>query len=283
MIPNGRGSCTGSQVVLELILNGIAPAAFVLRQPDAILALGVIVADELFEKSIPMVSLGHAGFTALLSQVAQAADSAGVEQPGGRRLLEEAELEQAGGGCTAAAGSSGSSVGQGSTGGGQTQRKSATTYATVTGSQVIVCGGESKAEGAGSIGRQQQQQQKCSAGGGAGRDAGDQRERGGERANREGEGEGGESEDDPRREWSTADELLQASTLQLTEEERSMMEGGQGRAVAVAMRILARAAAVDGAPSLLEISQAHIDGCTYIGPQLFALNCLPSTNTAART
>ena len=32
------------------------------------------------------------------------------------------------------------------------------------------------------------------------------------------------------------------------------------------MRILARAGAIDGAQSLLEITQAHIDGCTYIGP-----------------
>ena len=47
-IPNGRGSCTGSQVCLELILNGEAPAAFVLRQPDVILALGVIVVRFLF-------------------------------------------------------------------------------------------------------------------------------------------------------------------------------------------------------------------------------------------
>ena len=59
-LPNGRGSCTGSQVVLELILNGIAPRAMLLRQPDAILALGNIVAQELFGRSIPLVSLGAA-------------------------------------------------------------------------------------------------------------------------------------------------------------------------------------------------------------------------------
>jgi predicted aconitase with swiveling domain len=57
-VPNGRGSCTGSQVVLELLLNGMAPRALLLRQPDAILALGVIVAEELFGTSIPIVSLG---------------------------------------------------------------------------------------------------------------------------------------------------------------------------------------------------------------------------------
>ena len=36
--------------------------------------------------------------------------------------------------------------------------------------------------------------------------------------------------------------------------------------VAVAFRVLSRAAAIEGAPSLLPIEQAHIDGCTYIGP-----------------
>eukprot|EP00750_Incisomonas_marina_P030489 INCI7526.1.p2 GENE.INCI7526.1~~INCI7526.1.p2 ORF type:complete len:199 (+),score=34.04 INCI7526.1:330-926(+) len=61
-IPNGRGSCTGSQVMLELLLNGIAPAALVLRQPDAILALGVVVAQEMFNVSIPVVCLGPALF-----------------------------------------------------------------------------------------------------------------------------------------------------------------------------------------------------------------------------
>ncbi len=64
-VPNGRGSCTGSQVMLEVILNGVAPAAVLLRQPDAILALGVVVAEELFGKSIPVLSLGAEGFEAV--------------------------------------------------------------------------------------------------------------------------------------------------------------------------------------------------------------------------
>ena len=29
---------------------------------------------------------------------------------------------------------------------------------------------------------------------------------------------------------------------------------------------MARAASIQGAPRLLEVSQAHIDACTYIGP-----------------
>ena len=53
--------------MLELVLNGTAPAAILLRQPDMILALGVIVAEELFSKSIPIVSLGPEGFDAIAS------------------------------------------------------------------------------------------------------------------------------------------------------------------------------------------------------------------------
>ncbi|HEX8595331.1 MAG TPA: aconitase family protein [Pseudomonas sp.] len=64
-IPSGRGSCTGSSVLLELILNGHAPAALVFEQVDDILTLGVIIAEQMFERSIPVISLGREGFTAL--------------------------------------------------------------------------------------------------------------------------------------------------------------------------------------------------------------------------
>ncbi|EQL41397.1 ABC transporter permease [Pseudomonas aeruginosa VRFPA03] len=57
-IPGGRGSCTGSSVLLELILGGCAPAAILLREPDEILALGAIVAEELFGRSLPIACLG---------------------------------------------------------------------------------------------------------------------------------------------------------------------------------------------------------------------------------
>ena len=65
-IPNGRGSCTGSQVVLELLLAGQAPAAILMRRPDEIIALGVIVAEELFGRSLPVVSLGEEGFAGVI-------------------------------------------------------------------------------------------------------------------------------------------------------------------------------------------------------------------------
>ena len=75
-IPNGRGSCTGSQVVLELLLAGQAPAAILLRRPDQIIALGVIVAEELFG-----LSLGRkvrVRFTTRARARARAREGAGV-------------------------------------------------------------------------------------------------------------------------------------------------------------------------------------------------------------
>ncbi len=167
-IPNGRGSCTGSQVVLELILNGMAPAALLLRQPDAILALGVVVAQELFGQAIPIVSLGPEGFDKV-SGAAFAAVDGGVVIAGAS--LEEVQAERV------------------------------------------------------------------------------RREQAGELP-------------PPR----SPEELLRAAGLQLTVEEHDMLSGGKGEATKLAMRVLARAAAIEGARELLPVTQAHIDGCTYIGP-----------------
>lgn len=43
-LPSGRGSCTASQVLLELILNRKAPKAIVLRDRDGLLCVGALVA-----------------------------------------------------------------------------------------------------------------------------------------------------------------------------------------------------------------------------------------------
>jgi len=75
-IPSGRGSCTGSQVLLELILNGKAPKCIILRDIDCILCTGAIVAREVFGReeeneggkriNVPLIiSLGRDGFDEL--------------------------------------------------------------------------------------------------------------------------------------------------------------------------------------------------------------------------
>ena len=64
-IPSGRGSCTGSSVLMELISNGHAPAALVLAEADEILTLGVLVAQVIFERSLPVLCIGREAFATL--------------------------------------------------------------------------------------------------------------------------------------------------------------------------------------------------------------------------
>ncbi|MFN6007915.1 MAG: aconitase X [Paracoccaceae bacterium] len=64
-IPSGRGSCSGSLVIFELLMNGHAPAALVFRHKETILTLGVLIAAELFQRGIPVLQLDEAEFAAL--------------------------------------------------------------------------------------------------------------------------------------------------------------------------------------------------------------------------
>jgi predicted aconitase with swiveling domain len=52
-----RGSSSSSAIMLELLARGIAPAALLLGEPDAILALGVIVGCEMGYKAIPVLAV----------------------------------------------------------------------------------------------------------------------------------------------------------------------------------------------------------------------------------
>jgi hypothetical protein len=55
VMPSGRGSSSSSSVLAESVRAGTAPAAIVLAEPDPILALGAIVARELYGLAIPVV------------------------------------------------------------------------------------------------------------------------------------------------------------------------------------------------------------------------------------
>lgn len=64
-IPSGRGSCSGSGVLLELILNGHAPTAIVICEREEILTLGALVAEVVFEQSIPVLRVTREVFADL--------------------------------------------------------------------------------------------------------------------------------------------------------------------------------------------------------------------------
>lgn len=61
-IPGGRGSCSGSGVMLELLLNGKGPKAMIFSRQEDILTLGVVVAEEIFGRSLPVVRLAPDDF-----------------------------------------------------------------------------------------------------------------------------------------------------------------------------------------------------------------------------
>jgi predicted aconitase/predicted aconitase with swiveling domain len=157
-IPSARGSCTGSSVMLELILNGHAPAGLVLAEPDEILALGVLVADIVFGRSIPVVCVGYEGFARLTGAAAARIEDSHVRWFSA--LPED--------GWTAAA-------------------------ATV--------------------------------------------------------------------QWEAG-----SAPMQLTAFDRELIAGSHGKAAATAMRIVTRIGELQGARELVDVVQAHIDGCIYTGP-----------------
>jgi predicted aconitase/predicted aconitase with swiveling domain len=156
-IPSGRGSCTGSSVLMELISNGHAPAALVLAEADEILTLGVLVAQLIFQRSLPVVQIGREAFDGLR--------------------------------------------GQG--------------FVRIEGNCLTLSGRR------------------------------------------------------PNDRWDGADVPLQPATpsmVKLTEQDRTLLDGKHGKAAQVAMQIVLRMAEIQGATQLLDVTQAHIDGCIYTGP-----------------
>ncbi|MBV6285656.1 aconitase X [Pseudomonas aegrilactucae] len=157
-IPSGRGSCTGSSVMMELISNGHAPAALVLAEPDEILTLGVLVAQLLFQRSLPVLCIGQQAFAALRGK-------AFAQVQGERLALFDQPPADAG----------------------QVEQTSLATAQAVT-------------------------------------------------------------------------------TLTLTALDQALLDGQYGKAAQVAMQIVLRMAELQGAEQLVDVTQAHIDGCIYTGP-----------------
>ena len=55
VMPSGRGSSSSSSVLAEAIRAGTAPAAIVLAEPDDIILLGALVAQELYGITCPVL------------------------------------------------------------------------------------------------------------------------------------------------------------------------------------------------------------------------------------
>jgi predicted aconitase with swiveling domain len=61
-MPSGRGSSSTSSVLAEAIRRGTAPAAIILAAPDAIIAVGAIVARKLYGAACPILVCDPADF-----------------------------------------------------------------------------------------------------------------------------------------------------------------------------------------------------------------------------
>jgi uncharacterized protein len=57
VMPAGRGSSSSATVLAEAIRLGTGPAGILLRMPDGIVAIGALVAAELYGAAVPVVLL----------------------------------------------------------------------------------------------------------------------------------------------------------------------------------------------------------------------------------
>jgi predicted aconitase with swiveling domain len=85
VMPSGRGSSSSSSVLAEAVRAGTGPAGIVLREPDGIVALGVLVAAELYGSDVPVVVLDPADYDRVRSL-----DAIRVRASGGRADVEPA-------------------------------------------------------------------------------------------------------------------------------------------------------------------------------------------------
>jgi predicted aconitase/predicted aconitase with swiveling domain len=191
-IPSGRGSCTGSSVLMEIILNGHGPAALVLEQPDEILALGAIVAELVFDKQLPVVTVGPEGFAQLRN-----ARWVSLQDNGPLTASSEPETTTA-----------------------RLEAAPATPPASAPGAWAA--------------------ERYAQVKGGA-RRAGDTQHN------------------------ALPPRLQAAHGIHLRPADQAILDGQEGRARQVALQIVLRMARLQGATELIDVVQAHIDGCIYTG------------------
>lgn len=63
---SGRGSSSGAYCLMELMRLDLAPAAIVLCEPDGIISLGVLAAQETYGSTLPIIEISLADFDALV-------------------------------------------------------------------------------------------------------------------------------------------------------------------------------------------------------------------------
>jgi predicted aconitase with swiveling domain len=67
VLPKGKGSSTGSAVLLDALVAGHAPAGILLNRVDEIISLGVVVYEAFFGRTIPVIVLDDRAFAQALA------------------------------------------------------------------------------------------------------------------------------------------------------------------------------------------------------------------------
>jgi hypothetical protein len=77
VMPAARGSSSSSSVLAELLRSGVGPLAIVLGEPDEILAVGAVVARELYGLDCPVVVVEPGGYAIAAGLVTMTIDPDG--------------------------------------------------------------------------------------------------------------------------------------------------------------------------------------------------------------
>lgn len=69
VLPSGRGSSSASSILLEAVASKMAPTAIVMAEADGILALGAVVAQEVYGQILPVCTLSAGDYRSLLELI----------------------------------------------------------------------------------------------------------------------------------------------------------------------------------------------------------------------
>lgn len=66
-IPAGRGSCSGSGIILEMIRQKTAPLAIISLEAEPILAIGSIIGKEIYDRVVPVYVVKKEDYDSVLT------------------------------------------------------------------------------------------------------------------------------------------------------------------------------------------------------------------------
>ena len=96
VVPSTIGSSTTSAILLEAVRAGTAPAAIVSRGRDAFLSLASIVADEMYQKPIPILAASSEDFDRLRSGQTLTIDADGAVTVTDSEVSDDSTLDDVG-------------------------------------------------------------------------------------------------------------------------------------------------------------------------------------------